>query len=282
MKKVKQEIIDMWNITSDSDWYNSYRTDEAINAIRQNPSSAFHPTTFSMLKEFLGDFKDKKILVPSSGDNHAVFAFCLLGGQVTSADISERQIENAKTIAEKQNWPIHFLVDNTMTLETVDDNGYDLVYTSNGVFVWIDDLPSMFTNIHRVLKDGGLYLFYDIHPFTRPFHEGDPAEQVKLIIEKPYNQTDVGTNNHWRVQDLLNAIIRSGLTIEHIEEMYPEFGTYWFESSGGRNGLSDIELKQLYDWKSNPLAALPAWLSVCSRKRYKIPGIFGETGYLGR
>jgi SAM-dependent methyltransferase len=266
MTKAKQEIIDMWNKTSDSDWYNSYRTDEAINAIRQNPSSAFPPTTFSMLKEFLGDFKDKKVLVPSSGDNHAVFAFCLLGAQVTSADISERQIENAQAIADKQNWHIRFLVDDTMTLEAVDDV-YDLVYTSNGVFVWIDDLPSMFTNVRRVLKDGGLYLFYDIHPFTRPFSDSDPAELTKLMIKKPYSQTDVGINNHWRIQDLLNALITSGLSIEHIEEMYPEFGTYWFESSGGRNGLSDVELKKLYDWKSNPLAALPAWLSVCSRKR---------------
>jgi hypothetical protein len=153
MKKARQEIIDMWNKTSDSDWYNSYRTDEAIHRIRQNPSSAFHPTTFWMLKEFFGDFKGKKILVPSSGDNQAVFAFCLLGAQVTSADISERQT------------------------------------------------------------------------FTRPFSDGDPAEQTKLRIEKPYNQTGVGINNHWRVQDLLNAILTAGLTIEHIEEMYPEFGT---------------------------------------------------------
>lgn len=267
MKKVKQEIIDMWNKTSDSDWYNSYRTDEAINAIVQKPASAFHPTTYLMLKEYLGNFKDKKILVPSSGDNHAVFAFCLLGAQVTSTDISKRQIENAKAIADKQDWHIKFAVDNTMTLETVKDDIYDLVYTSNGVFVWIDNLLSMFANICRVLKDGGLHLFHNIHPFTRPFGDGDPAERTKLIIEKPYDQTDLGNNKHWRVQDLFNAMVSSGLEIEHIEEMYPEFGTYWFESTGGRNGMSNDELKKLYDWKTNSLAALPAWLSVCSRKR---------------
>ena len=75
MKKAKQEIIDTWNKISDSDWYNSYRTNEAITAIIQNPSSAFHPMIFLMLKEHLGEFKNKKILIPSSGDNHAVFAF---------------------------------------------------------------------------------------------------------------------------------------------------------------------------------------------------------------
>ena len=85
-------------------------------------------------------------------------------------------------------------------------------------------------------------------------------------MKKLYDHTDLKLEKHWRVQDLLNAIIKSDLSIKHIEEMYPEFGTYWFESTGGRDGLSEDELKKLYDWKTNPLAALPAWLSVVSRK----------------
>ncbi len=267
MGKAKKEVIEMWNETADSEWYNRYRTDEAIGAIIKNPGAAFHPATFAMLKDYMGDFKGKEILVPSSGDNHAVFAFYLLGANVTSTDISERQIENARAVAHKNSWDIRFAVDDTMTLETCKDSAYDLVYTSNGALVWIDDLPSMFQNIRRVLKDGGKYCFYDIHPFTRPFTDGDPANSLAVKIAKPYDQTDLGTEKHWRVQDIFNAMTDAGLMIEHMEEMYPEFGTYWFESSGGRNGLSEEELRKLYDWKTNPLAAVPAWLSVCAQKR---------------
>jgi len=36
-----------------------------------------------------GELKGKKICVPSSGDNHVVFAFALLGAKVTSCDIAE-------------------------------------------------------------------------------------------------------------------------------------------------------------------------------------------------
>ncbi len=36
--------------------------------------------------------------MPSGGDNHAAFVFALMGAKVTSADISERQLENAKNI----------------------------------------------------------------------------------------------------------------------------------------------------------------------------------------
>jgi SAM-dependent methyltransferase len=220
-----------------------------------------------MLNKYLGGFKGKKIHVPSSGDNHAVFGFALLGADVTSTDISPRQIENAKAIADKHGWNIRFAVDNTMTLETIDDGEYDLVYTSNGVFVWINDLPSMFGNIQRVLKDGGYYVFRDIHPFTRPFSYDDMANNPRVIsIKKPYDQSDMGTECHWRVSDLLNPLMESGLTVKQIEEMYPEFGTYWFESTGGRKGMSEEQLQALYDWRKNPLAAIPAWLSVVAKK----------------
>ena len=256
MIKSNQNVIDHWNKIADSDWYNSYRTKKAIFDIIKNPASAFHPTVFAL------------ILVPSSGDNHAVFAFHLLGAKVMSTDISERQIAHAKAIAEKNAWNIEFAVDNTMSLESVNNDAFDMVYTSNGVFVWIDDLAAMFSGIYRKLKSKGLYVFYDIHSFTRPFTDGDPADRMKLIIEKPYDQIAVGDNQfHWRIQDLLNTLIAAGFTMDHIEEMYPEFGTYWFESSGGRSGLSKEELKNLYDWKTNPLAAIPAWLSVFARKK---------------
>lgn len=267
MKKSYQDIKDSWNKISDSDWYNNYRTDEAIKTIIDNPASAFHPTVLALLEEQLGDFRNKKILVPSSGDNHAVFAFHLLGAKVFSTDISENQIKHAKDIANKQGWDIEFAVENTMKLNSISNNVFDMVYTSNGAIVWIDDLYSMFNNIWNKLKNDGIYVFYDIHPFTRPFSDGDPADSTKIIIKKPYDNTQVGENQyHWRIQDLFNNLFKSNFLINRIEEMYPELGTYWFESTGGRKNLTDEQLRNLYDWKSNPLAAIPAWLAVSAKK----------------
>jgi hypothetical protein len=61
-------------------------------------------------------------------------------------------------------------------------------------------------------------------------------------------------------------MIDSGLYIRHIEEMFAEYGAYWFEKSNGRANMSKEELDMLYDWKTNPLAALPQWLSIYSTK----------------
>ena len=262
-----ERIARRWDEISDSDWYKGYRTKDVIDKIVENPSSAFHHVTWEMLKQTVGDFVGKKICVPSSGDNHAVFAFAVLGARVTSCDISSRQIENAEKIANERGFDIEFVCDDTMTLGKLSDNTYDFVYTSNGVHIWIDDLKSMYKNIYRILKGGGKYLMYDIHPFGRPFSYDDVSDNKNLIIEKSYDQTGPhGDSYHWRVGDLVNAIISSGFSITQMEEMFAEYGTYWYESSGGREHLSKEETDSLYDWKTNPLAALPQWISISAKK----------------
>ncbi|MFE5322022.1 class I SAM-dependent methyltransferase [Paenibacillus sp. NPDC056579] len=267
MENSKSIIQDSWNEWSDT-WYVKYRTDEAISKIRNRPESVFHPVTYELIRKALPDLQGKRICVPSSGDNHAVFAFHLMGAQVTSVDISERQMENASAIARKQRWEIEFVCDDTMKLSKVKSSDYDFVYTSNGVHVWINDLEAMYTQIHRILKSSGSYIMFDIHPFMRPFGMRT-AGNLKVI--KPYDATgpfgDIPTYK-WRMQDILNAALSSGLTIRHMEEMYAENGSFWVdESSDVADTRSKEELDALCDWNINPLAAIPQWLSFHAVKK---------------
>ncbi|GIO96055.1 hypothetical protein J14TS5_11410 [Paenibacillus lautus] len=78
MKEQEDIIKRSWDEWSDS-WYVGYRTEEVIANINKQPESAFHPTTFSMIMKAFPDLRGKRICVPSSGDNHAVFAFHLKG-----------------------------------------------------------------------------------------------------------------------------------------------------------------------------------------------------------
>lgn len=260
----KNRIKDAWNEWSDTD-FAKYRSDERISRLIANPESAFHHTTFSMIKDLFPNLQGKRICVPSSGDNHAVFAFHLMGATVTSVDISERQLVNAATIAAKHGWDIQFICDDIMELNQVKSNGYDFVYTSNGVHVWINGLNAMYHNIYRILKSNGAYIMYEVHPFTRPF--GD--DTTKLTVRKPYDligpfgETPTYT---WRMQDIINAIVSSGLNLKHIEEMYAEYNTYWFEVSGEREKMSQEEVDKLYQWEHNPMAAFPQWLSIYAVK----------------
>ncbi len=249
-----------WNETSDSDWYRSLRTEEQINHLKEDPASAFHPAVYELIHQYCPDLKNLRILLPSSGDNHAALALAMMGAQVTSTDISERQLENAADIAKQLHLNIEFICDDMMKLSRIPDHAYDMVYTSNGTLSWIDDLDSMNRNICRVLKPGGYAVLYDMHPFNRPF-SGDAFKEPRIV--KSYQ--DVFPELHWRLQDIINSQIRSGLTTCEMAELPALNASFWFTYAELQK-KSQAELEGINDWAKNPLAALPAWLTLVSKK----------------
>ena len=82
MKKVIDKMIDEWNKIADSEWYMSYRTEEVIKKIINEPETVFYKQTWNVIKTALKDIKGKKVCVPSSGNNHAAFAFAVMGANL--------------------------------------------------------------------------------------------------------------------------------------------------------------------------------------------------------
>lgn len=255
-----KQVKESWNKTADSEWYRSLRTDEKMEALAKEPSSAFHPTVYQLIKKYMPDLHGKKVLLPSSGDNHAAFAFALLGAEVTSADISEKQLEHAQEIANNLNLRICFVCDDTTQLSNIEDNRFDLVYTSNGTHTWIADIETMYKNIYRVLKPSGLSSMFDIHPFNRPF-AGEPWKEPKIV--KPYKATM--PHCHWRVQDLVNAMIGAQLSIREMEELQAVNASFWFSYEELIRQEKE-SIAKINDWEHNPMAALPAWISIIAQK----------------
>lgn len=264
--KHSEIVKDDWNKASDK-YYNRIYSEGVIERFLADPMWAFPMVVRTMLNSAFPDFHGKHVLVPSSGDNGAVFAFHLLGASVTSADIAERQLYNAKTIADAQGWDIEFICDDSMTLEHIKDGKYDFVYTSNGVHVWIDDLAAMYRNFSRVLKPGGSYIMFETHPFIRPF-DSAAADQMQFQVKKLYEDTgpfgEVPTFA-WRIMDLVNAMIGAGLLIKRIEEFHSQLGSFdcwWYKTLA--EAEADDYMK--FDWKRNPFAALPQWIGLSARK----------------
>lgn len=258
MNEWLQQVKDGWNETADSKWYQSLRTESAIQTIVNDPASAFHPEVIKLIKKCFSDLTDKKVLLPSSGDNHAAFAFALMGANVTSTDISERQLANAKEVSDRLSLHIDYICDDTMRLDRIQSNDFDLVYTSNGTHTWINDLDSMYRNISRVLKQGGYSIMYDIHPFQRPF-VGEPWIDPK--IKKSY--FDATAYRHWRVADLCNAMIAAGLSVTELLELKAVNASFWFSYADLQKQTG---VEKINDWNYNPMAALPAWISIATQK----------------
>lgn len=262
---MNNKIMEIWN--SNSDEY--YQSDIPIyEEIIKKPERAFPIAVYPLIKKYLGDLCGKKVCVPSSGDNVAALGFHLLGAKVTSCDLAENQIKHAKMYADKMNWDIEFICQDSMKLDKLKDNEYDLVYTSNGVHVWIDDLPRMYQNFYRVVKNGGYNIFFETHPMIRPFDNS--TYEVK--IKKPYedimpHKEDVTYS--WRTQDFVNAVASAGFVIKEMQEFHSlredlESHNYLYIRKDDEDRFKWPG--DSFDWKNNPWAALPQCLSICSQK----------------
>ena len=258
--EIKERIKAYWDETSDSEWYRSLRSDETIGRLKEKPESAFHPAVRELIRKYLPDLEGRRVLLPSSGDNHAAFALAMMGARVTSADISERQLENASAVAKRLSLDIEFVCDDTTELLRIPDQTYDMAYTSNGTLSWISDVEGMYRNISRVLKKGGYSLTYDMHPFNRPF-SGEAWKAPRIV--KSYH--DVFPKLHWRLGDIVNAEIKAGLNICEMAELPAEDASFWFPYAELREKKPE-ELAGINDWKRNPMAALPAWIALVSEK----------------
>ncbi len=257
--KDRQAIRASWDRQSDDHYQRQYGDAGAIERLKKDPWLGFPSRVGRAIREHFPVLRGMRVCVPSSGDNVAAFAFHLLGASVTSCDLSGEQIKNARKIAAAQEWELAFSIADSMALEGIENGAYDLVYTSNGVHVWISDLCAMYGSFRRVLKAGGRYIFFETHPFIRPFDDSSNA----LRVIKPYEKTGPfgdPPNYLWRICDFANGLISSGFRIVNMDEFHAEkaiIGARWWDLDGW-----DAKA----DWHVNPYAALPQWVSFCAVK----------------
>ena len=230
----------------------------------REPELAFAGGALGLVHEVAGPMKGKDVCVVGSGNNHAAFAFSGMGANVTSVDISERRLTVASKRARHLGLPITFVQADAADLGLIGNAEFDLVFSSNGFFVWIADLQAVFGEIYRILRPGGHYVFYDIHPFQRPWKDQTmPIEVAKLYWETGplENEEEGGFGFNWTLADILNPLTTSGFVLLRMLESPAKDSRFWQDYSD-LPGTDD----SLLDWKENPRAALPVWLTLALRK----------------
>ncbi|MBQ9069368.1 MAG: class I SAM-dependent methyltransferase, partial [Eggerthellaceae bacterium] len=156
---------------------------------------------------------------------------------------------------------IAYVCADAMDMPEALDESFDVVVSTNGFLPFVSDLGALFAGVERILVAGGSYLLFDTHPFIYPF-----AGYVdKVAVKKPYEATGPfakGATYHWRVQDIVNSVVSSGLVLSALLELHALPGTFW-------DDLVDDEdkLQHAHDWRYNGLAALPQWIVVKAEKR---------------
>lgn len=230
----------------------------------EEPELGFAGGAYELIGSYAGEVEGKKVAVIGSGDNHTVFALAGMKAKVTSIDISERQLQTASARADQLGLNIEFVRADATDLAAVADRSFDLVCSTNGFFVWIADLRAVYGEVFRILRPGGYYVFYDVHPFQRPWAD----RNMSIEVDKPYWQTGPFVDEtegtfefNWTIGDILNPAADAGLVLRRILERPAGDSSFWEGTSylpGNNDGL--------LDWKENPKAALPVWLSAALQR----------------
>lgn len=220
----------------------------------QSPELVFVPEEMKHLQDLTG----KRVAVLGSGDNLAVFALAGMGAEVTSVDISLQQLEVAQARAKELDLSITFLQADVTDLSALDEATYDLVYTGGHVAVWVADLEKYYREAGRILKPGGLFIVNEYHPFRRVWKMGVDHLEIgydyydrgpfvfKYDEDVLHRQEGELTQYefHWRISDLINAMLRAGCQLIDSAEFGEHVG----------------------DWEGAPLAGLPECLLLVGRK----------------
>ncbi len=272
-----------WDATS-YDWKVLRDEDAFWKRCHINPQLAFEPKVLELIQEYVEPLSGKSVCVLGSGDNYASFALAGLGADVTSIDISEKQLEIAAERAENIGLEIEFVRADISDMPNVQSNCFDFACATNGVTIWISDLIGYYYEVCRILRPNGHFISCDVHPFQRPW-----KDRVKKIeMQKPYFDTGpyksdylvkdtdatkhkrnhpaqeeklTGYTFHWTMSDIINSVISSRLTLLRIYEEPSEYSRFWQGPSYATKPDND-----LLDWKNNPRAGLPVWLVLVAQK----------------
>jgi SAM-dependent methyltransferase len=182
--------------------------------------------------KWLNDVTGKSVAVLGSGDNQVVFALAGMGAKVTSIDISEPQLEVARSRAAVLGLTVQFVRADVVDLPCLSDGTFDLVYTGGYVAPWVSDLRRYYGEAGRILKPGGLLIVSEYHPFRgvwsrsasdlkvginyfdRGPHRFEAATDVLYHAPGELEQFEF----HWTVADYITAILASGCRLVHAEE----------------------------------------------------------------
>lgn len=187
-------------------------------------------------KDAFYPIKDKSILHLQCHIGTDSLSLALDGAQVTGIDFSEESINQAHRLSKEMSIPGTFIQGSIYDAPQLCPDPFDMVYTGKGALMWLPDIKRWAETVSACLKPGGIFYIIEVHPFFFNCEE----EEASYVFKDPYfpkgkvlffdeEWPDYADANHissnptyewqWTVSDILNALIKSGLTIEMVDEI---------------------------------------------------------------
>ncbi|WLR42560.1 class I SAM-dependent methyltransferase [Bacillus carboniphilus] len=187
-----------------------------------------NPTLFSLM----GDIKNKRVLDAGCGEGYLSRILSKSGAKVTAVDYSPTMIDLAKK-RRPEDEPIHYQQGNCEELSFLEDASFDLII-SNMVIHDLAHFEKAFQEMHRLLVDGGNFIFSILHPcFITPesgWEKTKTGEKLHWnvdqyfyegVYEQPLGDKERMLFFHRTLTSYINGLINTGFTLEAVIEPMP-------------------------------------------------------------
>jgi len=170
----------------------------------------------------LGNVTNQDILELGCGGAQCSIAFAKQGAHVTGIDISEKQLKFAQALAEQNKVHISLIQGDIRELPQIQSNSHDIAFSAFAL-LYVDDLPTCFREVNRVLKANGQFVFSIDHPFFRTVNSRSlqiktsyfETGKVVTTFADPTKKFVLYTHT---LSELYNTIVGSGFVVEKIIE----------------------------------------------------------------
>jgi len=169
----------------------------------------------------------------ATGATCAPLAKRFRGAHVVALDLSAKMLQQASS---RQSWFSKFsLLHADAIAIPLADQSVDVVF-SNQLLPWVDDAAAVFSEVNRVLRENGLFLFAGLGPDS--FSE----------LRRAWQNSDAGphVHNFPDMHELGDAAVRAGLRdpvldVDRLSVTYPDAAALFRDltGSGARNCLAD-------------------------------------------
>jgi len=149
---VNSKTIDSW-IEKGWEWGIPISHEEYLKAKNGEFNVLLTPQKYVPQKWF-PELKNKKLLGLACGGGQQMPVFSALGAICTVVDYSDKQLENEKMIAERENYEIEIIKADMSKKLPFNDETFDIIFhpVSN---CYIENVYHVWNECYRVLKKGG-------------------------------------------------------------------------------------------------------------------------------
>ena len=173
--------------------------------------------------QLIGPVAGRHVLEIGCGGAQAAIAFARRGAFVIGVDVAEAELRFARDLASQEGVTISLIQRDMSDLEPIPNESQDIVFSACA-FGYVDHLDRCFSEVYRVLRPEGIFVWSIGHPFAGVINS------KTLTVDKSYFDTGVHIEGDTGVpgdafgsvdrtlSDYFNLLVQAGFWIEHLVE----------------------------------------------------------------